>query len=401
MKKNALVIAGGKWQKPLIAFLQKNSYRVTVVDPFTDSQGVLIADKHLRFDVRAKEDILADIDDKQFDVITTDQSDISVETVSYLAKAKGVMGNTEDAVVKFSNKYKSRQYADSLSIPIPKYCEVDSVEAITKFIKEVGLPLILKPCDAQSSKGIHLIDKYVNDKDLTEYLKDALQYSFLKKCILEQFVQGYEITVEGFCVGNKHKTLAISKKKHFKTGIASSLTYPAVLPKHLEEKIIEANDKFVNNSGIDFAPTHAEYIVDEQNDRFYLIEIACRGGGTLISSNIVKWVSGFDVYEALLRCLENKPVSIDTHNVLKRSAILHFFDFGQGVIKSIVGKEEAKQIDGVLELDFPYNNGDILKSCQDDRSRQGFVIIFADNDDELQSRLQKVLTVFKVVLHNE
>ena len=401
MNKKALVVAGGQWQKPLITFLQQKSYYVVVVDPFTDSQGVVIADEHIKLDVRDREAILEAIRDKHFDIITTDQSDISVETVAFLAKAKGVKGNSEESILRFSNKYKSRQYAESLRISIPKYCEVDTVSAIEKFITRIGLPLILKPCDSQSSKGIHLIDRNTTKKDLKKYLRDALQYSFSKKCVLEQFVSGYEITVEGFCVAGKHKTLAISKKKHFKTGIASSLTYPAKIPKLLEERIIQTNDKFVDNSGIDFAPTHAEYIVDEENDQFYLIEIACRGGGTLISSDIIKWVSGFDVYQSLLRCLEGKMVSINEYNKLQRSAILYFFDFGQGIIKCIKGLEEAKRIEGVLVLDFDYKIGDTLKSCQDDRSRQGFVIVFADNDNELQRRLQRILSVFQVILYDE
>lgn len=400
MNKNALVVAGGQWQVPLISFLKEHQYSVTVVDPYLTSKGVQVADEQIQVDVREKEQILSKIS-KEYDLVCTDQSDISVESVAYLANELHLKGNKEDVVSKFSNKYLSRKYAQSVGVPVPAFTEVSSVEEINQFIDDVGFPLILKPCDAQSSKGIHKIEEGVTQSELADYLADALKYSFVKKAILEQFITGYEITVEGFCSQGKHRVLAISKKRHFKTGIASTLTYPAPLPSELERKIIEVDNRYVNESGLIFGPTHAEYIVNEDKNEFYLVEIACRGGGTLISSDIVKWVSGFDVYEAYLKCLEGKDVDVYAKDITKKSAELHFFDFGSGRIESLEGVEEASQTEGVLMLDFEYEVGDVIKSCEDDRSRQGFVIVFADNPEQLQERIDTVCNKIKLKLSNE
>ncbi len=46
--KRALVIAGGQWQVPLITELKSQGYIVTVVDPYNDSLGVLMADNHIK-----------------------------------------------------------------------------------------------------------------------------------------------------------------------------------------------------------------------------------------------------------------------------------------------------------------------------------------------------------------
>lgn len=400
MNKNALVVAGGQWQVPLINYLKEKQYKVTVVDPYLTSKGVLIADDQIQVDVREKEQILSKLS-KEYDLVCTDQSDISVETVAYLANELHLKGNKEDVVLKFSNKYLSRKYAESVGVPVPAFTEVSTVGEMNQFIDRVGCPLMLKPCDAQSSKGIHKIDAGVSQEELADYLADALKYSFIKKAILEQFVTGYEITVEGFCAQGKHKVLAISKKKHFKTGIASTLTYPAPLPVDLERRIIEADNRYVNESGLIFGPTHAEYIVNEEKNEFYLVEIACRGGGTLISSDIVKWVSGFDVYDAYLKCLEGKDVDVYTDDITKKSAELHFFDFGSGRIESLEGVDVASKTEGVLTLDFEYKVGDVIKSCEDDRSRQGFVIVFAETHEQLQERIETVCNKIKIKLSNE
>ena len=222
------------------------------------------------------------------------------------------------------------------------------------------------------------------------FLQDALRYSFTQKAILERFVNGYEITVEGFCSNGRHQVLAMSRKKHFKTGVASCLTYPGDIPTDIRRKIIDYDNLYVEQSGLKFGPTHAEYIVDDTTGAFWLVEIACRGGGTLISSDIVKWVSGFDVQNAYIRSLEGEIIDIKSIVPKDRVAELHFFEFGAGRVTSVSGVDEVRCMDSVLMLDIPIKVGDIISSCVDDRSRQGFVIVIAHTLQELEDRLTKI-----------
>lgn len=395
--KNALVVAGGQWQVPLITELQQKGYNVTVVDPYDDSKGVLIANDHIKADVREKEYVLSQIC-KQYDVVGTDQSDVSVETVAYLAQELGISGNKIDAVRKFSNKYISRQYAQSIGVPVPVFCEVDSVDEIESFIKLHGGDFIIKPSDAQSSKGIHLINNKTTAKELELYLADALYYSYTRKAILERFVRGFEITVEGFCSNGKHQVLAMSRKKHFKTGVASTLTYPGDIPLDVKERIADCENYYVEQSGLNFGPTHAEYIINEESGEFWLVEIACRGGGTLISSNIVKWVSGFDVQEAYIDCLEGKIIDVKSFVPQEQSAELHFFEFGAGIVKSISGLDEVRNMENVLMLHLPFKEGDTILPCVDDHTRQGFVVVLAKNHDELCTTINRIEKLIKIEL---
>ena len=383
---NALVVAGGQWQVPLIKFLKTKGFIVFVVDPYDDSLGVLAGDKHIKADVRDVNTILNFIKDVNFDIITTDQSDISVETVAVLCENLNLRGNAVEIIRKFSNKYLSRKFAKKENIPIPKFSLIENKDEVDDFIQKNGLPIILKPCDSQSSRGIHKITSY-NLTQISTYINDALLYSKENKCLVESFVDGYEITVEGYCSAGKHKTLAISKKKHFRTGIASSLSYPAYLPKDLEEQIITINDKYVENSGLIFGITHAEYMINESEKEINLIEIACRGGGTLISSNIIKWVSGFDVYEALYSDLIGKSTNVKEINPLKRNAVLHFFEFPSGKVKKLIGLDTVKQLEGVLEISFNFSEGDTINNAKDGRGRHGFVIIFSNSLEEQSEKL--------------
>ena len=395
----ALVVAGGQWQIPIVKFLLNMKYEVTVVDPYDTSPCVAIAQCHIKMDVRDEIGILNLIRDKKFDLVTTDQSDISVETVAYLAEHLNLPGNTIKSVQKFSNKLLSREYANNIGVPIPAFFKANDIEEVKHIFSSFGCPMIIKPVDSQSSRGIFKIDGN-NIADIDSLARQTFNESRERYILVEEFFDGTEYTVEGICSNGKHRTLALSQKKHFRTGIASDLEYPAVLPPKIRSLIVENNDKYVECSGLRFGITHAEYLYNAQSGKICLVEIACRGGGSLISSDVVKWVTGIDLYDIYINDLKGNTTNLKELKLLQRSAILHFFEFTNGRVEKIYGLDEIKHMPGVLTIKMDFKEGDILKAANDDRSRQGYVIIFADNHEELQKKLKHINNVLKVVISN-
>lgn len=393
--RDVLVIAGGVWQKPFIKNLKKRGHIVTVVDPYLYSEGAKLADKQIQEDVRDTDAILEKIKEKKYQFIATDQSDISVNTVAILSEQLNLNSNSFHVTNTFVNKYEMRKLAKKINVDIPEFEKIFSIDELYNFIEKVKLPIIIKPVDSQSSRGVTKITEE-NIIDLGKFFVESLKYSNSGYIISEKYIEGYEITVEGFASNYKHEIFAISRKKHFRTGIASALEYPANLSKPIFEKIRQFNNSFVEKSGLKFGITHAEYIIDEKNNKTYLIEIACRGGGSLISSNIVNWVSGYNIYDMFYDNLVGKQTDLSEIKILNRNAILQFFEFKQGKVKSISGFDEAKNIDGVFKLKFFFKEGDVLKAAEDDRSRQGFVIIFSNTKQELNTVLAKVKETIKI-----
>jgi biotin carboxylase len=395
--KRAMVIAGGQWQVPIIKFLQGKGYKVSVVDPYNTSPGVLIADEHIKLDVRDVTGVIDFAKDTQYSLVTTDQSDISVETVSKLATHFGVNGNGIDVVKRFTNKYLSRQFASEVGVPVPAFCKVNNIAEVKECIAKIGLPVILKPVDSQSSRGIFMINEQ-NVDQLEELVPLTFKESREQYILVEEFFIGTELTVEGICSNHEHKTLAISQKKHFRTGIASDLFYPAILPREVEEAVISHNDHYIRKSGLKFGITHAEYLYNSDSGKICLVEIACRGGGSLISSDIAKWVSGVDIYEIYLTGLEGNTYNVNALTTLKRPAVLHFFEFPNGIVEAVEGLDEIRRMNGTVAIKMDFEVGTHIKAANDDRSRQGFVIILAEDKAQLESRLALVNDTLKVTL---
>ena len=393
--KCALVIAGGQWQVPIIQFLKDQGYRVVVADPYEHSPGVRIADGHLKFDVKDVAGLSKAVINDAFSFVVTDQSDISVETVSIISRQLGLPANPLHVVQRFTNKYISREYAKSIQTPIPGFFQVGDIQSLYHAIDVLQLPVILKPVDLQSSRGIFKIDAH-NQDNCIEFFEQCMAVSSKGYILVEQFVAGTELTFEGICSGGIHKTVAISEKRHFRTGIASDLIYPAQLPEDIRLEMIQANDRYVESSGLLFGITHAEYMYDAQSGKFYLIEIACRGGGTLISSHIVPWVSQINVYQILLDSLRGKHTDLSNIVVGSRSAILHFFEFPNGRVTRIQGLDEIRALHGVAQIKLDFEEGSVISSATDDRSRQGFCITFAETRAENEQLLWQVISLLKV-----
>lgn len=400
MKMTALLIAGGVWQVPMAKFLSEEGLEITVVDPNLNPPAKVYAHNHIQLDVKDYDGIAKAIEGKSVSVVVSDQSDIAIPTVAKLNAQLGLAGNSLDAVRVFTNKIAMRNHAEQFGISVPEYHEVDTVESFDRVMKSCDTKMILKPSDAQSSRGVYVLEPgNASMNQLSEKFTESVKHSSDGHCILEEFFEGIEITIEGYKPrGKTHSTLAMSRKKHFRTGIASSLAFSNdFLPSEILDKIERANDSFVNHSDLEFGITHAEYLINPETGDFILVEIACRGGGNLIASHIIPWVSGVNVYELLLADARGADYTLTWPPVRSRKyAVLHFFEFADGKVTSIEGVEDSMRISGVLNCEIFSNIGDVIGAANDDRSRHGYVVIGAENQEQGNEILNRVISMIRV-----
>lgn len=395
-EKYVLFICGGRWQLPWLLYLKNKGHKIILADPHETSVCVAHADVFLKFDARDVDGIEQAVKSSGYiiEFVTSDQTDIATQTVAELSKRFGTRGNLPEITQLFSNKYQNREFVQrEFGQHMPAFRKVKKAEEVQHFLNETGGDIIIKPADAQSSRGIHRIAQ--DSENIEVVLADALSQTPQNYIIAEKFIHGHEITVEGIQAGGKHHTLAISAKKHFRTGIASELRYPADISAEFKNKLLAFHNAMIEKTGLEFGITHAEYLIDEAKNDFYLVEVACRGGGTLIPSDIVPWVCGVSVYDVFYELIRGNVSEI---NALEqpRHAILHFFEFPAGMVKAITGLDEAQKLPGVLLAELEFEVGAILKPAGDDRGRQGFAILFADNAEELENLLNQVNNTIKV-----
>lgn len=387
-----MVIAGGTWQCPIVQLAKSMGHYVICSNLYEDSPAFQYADLGLVANVLDKEKNLEYAQKYNPDIVLTEQSDIAVSTVAYIAEELGIKGISLDIARRFTNKHLMRLYTEQAGFCSPKNELVRNPEAAKAFLKRVSKSII-KPLDSQSSRGVHIIE---TEEDIDRFFEDCMKYSNAEKAIvIEEYIDGCEFTVDGIKTENEYIVTAISEKDHYKhnPSIAKRLYFSPSNEKYDYEKLKRINTEMVKALGLPFGITHAEY--KYKDGEFYLIEIAARGGGNKISSHIVPIVSGINSNSVYINVLLGEKYDIEPKDK-HEFAVLGFFDFLPGKITDIEGLEEARTVEGLVDIALEVSVGDILENAADDRSRCGYYIIYADSKEELIAREKQLKDMVKV-----
>lgn len=397
-----MVVAGGEWQVPLIKKIKSLGHTVINTNLYENSVGFAYADASEVIDVLDLEKNYETAIKYQIEGVLTDQSDIAVPTVAYVAEKMGLPGIGTTNAKLFTNKYAMREFCALKGFDTPEFCECTCIEDAIAFFEKLNHKAIIKPVDYQASCGVYSIECL---SDLEKYFPIAQQYSVREgKVIIERYIQGTEFTVDGLMVNGKHYTLAISEKEHyeFNENVANALCFSYDNPKYDYNALRQQHNKLIESTGIKCGITHTEYKYED--GRFYLIEMAARGGGTRISSDIVPFLSGIDNYAVLIETCLGKQVDDSQINEIilqnkEKCAELRFIE-ADGVgkrIKNILGLEYLNLLDGIVELRLNYNVGDVVQQTSSDRTRFGYYIICANNVHELEKLKQTISDNLKII----
>jgi biotin carboxylase len=390
-----LFLPGGRWQVPVIRMAQQMGLVVICADGTDNAPGFLVADEAVQVPLQDVASLVRIGRERRVDAVMTEQTDFAVPLVAQVAAELGLKGLPVDVARAATHKGRMRERAEAAGIRQPAFRICRRANQALRAVAELGLPVFCKPADGQSSRGVSRLDQ-ASESEIVQAFERAKAASQIGETIFEQFVAGTEATVEGFVVDGRPTTLAISDKVHYADlpGVARTLTWPGDFPPHVAERIARANEATVRALGIPFGITHGEFLIDEVGEP-WLVEIAARGGGTRIASHIVPALCGFEPTPNLISILLGEaPEVIVTR---QRAAQLRFLRLSPG--RRILGfpnLAELESVSGVMEIAFNQAVGDRLPAVEDDRSRNGYVIVSADNREAavgLGERIERELIV--------
>lgn len=100
------------------------------------------------------------------------------------------------------NKAMSKRIFRALNLDTPRFVSVkrqhkDKNQVLKQFLKEVGYPVVVKPCREGSTIGLSVIER---GEEIVQALEQAFSYD--DEAIVEEFAEGKEVTVG--ILGNDH-----------------------------------------------------------------------------------------------------------------------------------------------------------------------------------------------------
>ena len=296
-KKNILIIGAGDFQRPLVQRASL-SYNVLLAAPVvSDVFKPYIADA-LLIDVRDKEGILAYAREKSICGVITDQTDIAVRSVAYVAENLGLPGIGYETGCLFTDKSLMRKRMAELGIKLLPNRTVSSFDEALAYYREIGGNVIIKPLDTQGSRGVQICR---SEEELEAKYAEAARWSSNHNVLIERFATGREFLVEGLSLDYEFRNLCIGDTLYFDLPdafAAKSRIFPTEADAGLRQRVLDLNTRIITGFGLKQGLTHSEYIMD--GDDIYLIETAARGGGVFISSDLIHYSCGLDTEGFLL-----------------------------------------------------------------------------------------------------
>lgn len=380
MSKKLLIVGASFLQVPMIKKAKEMGLYVAVADYNPSAVGIKYADEYFNCSTIDKDGLLEVALKFKPDGIATMATDMPMRAIAYVCSKIGLNSISENTAYLATDKIKMiKQFKlYGVSSPIFEECE-NFEECIESFEKIKRLPLILKPSDSSGSRGVIKVNSKDKLKESFEYAKNSSRDG---KVIIEEFMDGPEVSVECFGINGDIHILQVTDKittgaPHF---VELGHIQPSSLKKEEIDKIKELAIKACLSLGIINGPAHAEIIVT--NDGPKMVEIGARMGGDCITSDLVPLSTGIDMVKATIDySLGNKIIINKLWN--KYSAIKFIVPKDNAIKKIIIPKIKHKNI----KVEILKKNGDFNTIVCSSNDRLGYIIGDGYNLDELISIL--------------
>lgn len=301
-KQKLAVIGASYLQQPLV---EKAKEMGLEIHCFAWEDGAVckdIADHFYPISIIEKEEILSICQQVGINGICTIASDVAAPTVAYVAEKMGLVGNSYESAVRANNKYLMRESFSKADVPCPKYMvatpDTLNTPTVLDGLREFQYPIIIKPSDRSGSLGV---SKICTPAEYYPAIDQAMKVSFRHEAMIEEFIEGREISVEFISYQGHHYPLQITDKvttgaPHF---VELEHHQPSSLSKEMYETIYSITEKALNALGITNGASHSEYKITPKG-RIAIMEIGARMGGDFIGSDLVRLSTGYDFLKGVI-----------------------------------------------------------------------------------------------------
>ena len=319
-----------------------------------------------------KELILGKCNEIGIDGVMTIASDIAVPTVCYVANKLSLIGNSFENSYTTTNKYLMRNALIKSNIKSPKFQLIQRISDVS-LVKEMQYPLIVKPTDRSGSRGVVKIN---NKKELISSVERALKESFSNEAIIEEYIEGDEVSVESISWEGKHYILAITDKVTTGAPYFVELQHhqPSSLSSDIKKQIIKNTVDSLTALSHKFGAAHSEFKIDKNGD-VYVIEVGARMGGDFIGSDLVQLSTGYDFLKACIDVCFGK-FEIPTLTANGYSGVYFLCKEYEWLKEKIISMNESFIYKAEIQVDE-------IKSIQCSADRSGYLIYKSDKKIKL------------------
>ncbi|PZR65791.1 MAG: hypothetical protein DLM63_10850, partial [Solirubrobacterales bacterium] len=306
------------------------------------------------------------------------------------AERLGLPHNPPAAVARTRDKAAMRRALAQADVPQPRFALLDAGADVAAVAREVGLPCVVKPLSLSGSRGVIRANGVAEARAAAERVRGILAAADEPAgtpLLVESYLPGREVAVEGLLRGGRLEVLAVFDKPDPLEGPYFEETLyvtPSRLPTGVLAEVEALTARAAGALDLREGPVHAELRVD--GERVSVLELAARSIGGLCS-RALRFAAGVSLEQVILR----HALGLGLEDVARESTasgVMMIPIPRAGVLRAVQGLKDARAADGIAGLEITIARGRPVVPLPEGDRYLGFLFARGASPDAVESSLR-------------
>jgi biotin carboxylase len=328
-------------------------------------------------------------------VIAVDDQGLMIASMA--AKALGFRHNRPDAVRAARDKTIMRERLAEASLRQPDYRVVPGDGDVVAAARQIGYPCVVKPVSLSASQGVIR----VNDDGEAAIARTRIQAILEHRreaLLVERFVPGAEVAVEGLLSQGRLEVLAVFDKPDPLNGPFFEETIYVTPSRQSATLLSELGDtasRAATALGLREGPVHVELRIGPDGE-VTILELAARSIGGLCA-RALQFGAGVSLEELIIRHALGLGLE-GLHRESQASGVMMLPIRAAGLLDRVSGQEHALSIEGVVGLEITIPKGRAVVPLPEGGRYLGFVFARAATPEGVEALLRRAESCLEVHL---
>jgi biotin carboxylase len=317
-------------------------------------------------------------------------------TAAHTARALGFAYHSPESVENCRSKLRQREVLRDAGLPVPGFFSFRLDKKVEKILPRVQFPCVVKPLRLAASQGVIRANSPEEFQAAVARIKDLLESPEVKatrepeldRLLVERYIPGAEVAVEGLLTRGKLRILGVFDKPDPLEGPYFEETIyvtPSRLPDEMYDRLLDCAEQTVQALGLTHGPVHAEFRINDEGP--WVLEAAPRPIGGLCSRALRFGPKRIFLEELLVRhAMGMQGTDLDRED--GASGVMMIPVPKTGVLEKVEGEEQARRTPGIEDVQITARLHDVIAAWPEGAAYLGFLFAHGKSPEEAEAALR-------------
>ncbi len=332
--------------------------------------------------------------------------DRPTSTAALAARGFGLRYNSPQSVENCRSKLRQRELLREARLPVPEFFSFRLDEPIDSVLPRVSFPSVVKPLRLAASQGVIRANDAAEFGAAVDRIRrllaapevQATREPELDRLLVETYIPGAEVALEGLLDGGRLRVLALFDKPDPLEGPFFEETIyvtPSRLPESMQTRIVGCAGDAVRALGFTEGPVHAEFRVNESGP--WILELSPRPIGGMCARALRFGTERMPLEELLVRHAVGMSGG-DLSRESEASGVMMIPVPASGVLEAIEGVDRAAATHAVEEVQITARLHDFIAAWPEGSSYLGFIFARATTPADVIAALRSAHAKLRFVI---